>query len=125
MPSFRYNPSIDAIEGFSISGASQSQPSIKNPADHLFVIYLRGATSAWKQPIGCSTLKNSPSPAELKYILNDVICRAHENGKFINELMGKGGIVERNFGRAALLVLLPAVPYFLSKLGSYIFVFLD
>ena len=79
LPFFRYNIGADAIEGF--SGTSAAEFSLRKAADHLFVIYLRGAISKWKQPVGYLMKQNSPSTTELKEIINEVITSAFANGK--------------------------------------------
>lgn len=81
-PSFRYNPTADVIEGFADCGMQSSRPSLTEPADHLFVVYLRGLSSSWKQPIGFMNTKNSPSVNVLRSVVNEVISRAYEHGKF-------------------------------------------
>ena len=82
MPSFNYHAPLDIIQGFSDDRTTKAKLSVHDAADHLFVLYLRGVSSSWKQPIGCIALKNSPNTDALHDIVFEALSAAHTQGNF-------------------------------------------
>lgn len=82
LPAFNYNPALGIIQGFSDDGPTKVKLCVGDAADHLFVIYLRGVSSSWKQPIGCITLKNGPNTDFLRDIVMQALSAAHAQGKW-------------------------------------------
>ena len=89
-PLFRYNPLTDTIEGFPYTPGDR--PSLEEPS-YIYILYIRGISLSWKQPVGHLNTRASPSAYLLRAIIMETaISQAHANGKLKSEKCWNGSL---------------------------------